>query len=112
MHSSITRRNALKTLAGAATLASLPAAARGADTPAPNGLNQSVCRWCFNKTPLDELCRQVKAIGLHSVELLGPEEWPVAIQHGLTCAVAMGHSTIPDGFNRVENHEQVQIDRA
>ena len=108
---SITRRRALQTLAGAAGLAAMPRpTASAADAPSAagaNGLKQSVCRWCFNKTPLDELCRQAKAIGLQSVELLGPDEWPVALQHGLTCAMAMGPSTIPDGFNRLENHEKL-----
>jgi hydroxypyruvate isomerase len=77
------------------------------DAPSASHVRQSVCRWCFNKTPLDELCRRARELGLQSVELLQPDEWPVAIQHGLTCAMAMGNSTIPDGFNRLENHEKL-----
>ena len=48
-------------------------------------------------------------LGIHSVELLEPEEWAVARRYGLTCA--MGYATVPDprtrltrGFNRVEHH--------
>jgi hydroxypyruvate isomerase len=50
-----------------------------------------------------------RELGLHSVELLEPNEWAIARAHGLTCA--MGYATVPDprtrltrGFNRVENH--------
>ncbi len=120
MTSPITRRTALRTIASAATLAALPRSAGAADAPQPastpspmpdsassSPLRQSVCRWCFRDTPLDELCRRAKELGLQSVELLQPDEWPVAIQHGLTCAMAMGHSTIPEGFNRIEHHEKL-----
>jgi hydroxypyruvate isomerase len=58
---------------------------------------------------VDELSRMARELGLHSVELLEPDEWAIARRHGLTCA--MGYATVPDprtrltrGFNRVENH--------
>jgi hydroxypyruvate isomerase len=46
-------------------------------------------------------------MGLQSIELLNPDEWPIVAQYGLTCAVAnaAGPGGIPRGFNRVENHE-------
>ena len=50
-----------------------------------------------------------RELGLDSVELLEPNEWAVARQYGLGCAV--GYATVPDprtrltsGFNRTENH--------
>lgn len=59
--------------------------------------------------PLGELCKNAKEIGLASVELLGPDEWPVAKSHGLTCAVATNvkSNPIPKGFNRVEHHDAI-----
>jgi hydroxypyruvate isomerase len=70
---------------------------------------QSVCRWPFSKFPLDEVAQRAKALGLASVELLEPEEWPVVRRHGLTCA--MGYATVPEpgtrltkGWNRVDHH--------
>ncbi len=45
-------------------------------------------------------------MGIESVELLNPDEWPVVRAHGLTCAMANGTTTIPKGFNRLENHAQ------
>ena len=70
-------------------------------------LKQSVCRWCYQSMPLDVLCRNVAAMGFSSVELLSESEWPVVKQFGLTCAVANGPSTIPVGFNRLDQHDRL-----
>ncbi len=73
-------------------------------------LKQSVCRWCYDKIPLDTLCKAAKEIGLASVELLDEDEWAVAKSHGLTCAVSNGPSTIPVGFNRRSEHDRLVKD--
>jgi hydroxypyruvate isomerase len=70
-------------------------------------LRHSVCRWCYRGIQLPELAAAAKAIGLESIELLGPEDWPVVRQLGLTCAMANGPSTIPEGINRVETHARL-----
>jgi hydroxypyruvate isomerase len=67
-------------------------------------LRQSVCRWCYPDLPLDALARAAADIGLASVELLDPPEWPVVQKYGLTCAMANGATTITAGLNRVEHH--------
>ena len=76
-------------------------------TPLAGRLKQSVCRWCYSKIPLEELCGAAKDIGLKSVELLGEKEWGVPKQFGLTCAMANGPSTIPVGFNRPNEHDRL-----
>jgi hydroxypyruvate isomerase len=94
----------------AASLGSAEATARSSsERPAKlNGrLKQSVCRWCYGKMPLEDLCKAAAAMGLRSVELLGEKEWSVPKQHGLMCAMANGPCTIPSGFNRVENHDRL-----
>ena len=118
-----TRRTALTTLAGAAgalTFADADAKEKDASTqasaasgttkskrPEQSRLGQSVCKWCYGGIPLDEFCREAKKIGLQSVELLGPNEWPTVKKHGLTCAVANGPGGIADGWNRIENHDRL-----
>lgn len=85
----------------------------GAMTFALKGrVNHSVCRWCYGGMKLEDLCREAAAIGLKSVELLGPDEWPVAKAAGLTCAVASNvrSNPIPKGFNRPENHDAIVKD--
>jgi len=71
-------------------------------------INHSVCRWCYNM-PLEDLAKNAAAIGLKSVELLNPDEWPVAQKHGLICAVANAVKSNPilKGFNRLENHDAI-----
>lgn len=80
-----------------------------ARSPLKGRIKHSVCRWCYGRMPLEELCKNAKEIGLVSVELLGPDEWPVAKAHGLTCAVATNvkANPIPKGFNRVEHHDAI-----
>ncbi|MGI9181197.1 MAG: hydroxypyruvate isomerase family protein [Longimicrobiaceae bacterium] len=85
------------------------AAQAAAGSAAEGALKQSVTRWPFGGMSVDELARGAKEIGLLSVELLEPEEWPVVQRHGLTCA--MGYAPVPDpstrltqGWNRTENH--------
>ena len=106
------RREFIATSA-AATIA-LPAAVTAQSTTAAPGsasrklkgrLKQSVCRWCYGKMSLDDLCKAAAEIGYQSVELLGEKEWDVPKKYGMTCAVANGPNPIPKGWNRVENHD-------
>jgi hydroxypyruvate isomerase len=73
--------------------------------PLKGRINQSVSRWCFAKIPLDQLCEFCKRLGIKSVELLGPKDWPIIKQYGLTCAMVSSGTPIEKGFNRRENHD-------
>jgi len=108
----ISRRTALVTLASAA--GAIAARARPAAPPTPSGslksgrLKQSFCRWPYARTPLPEVCRRAKQIGFAAIDLLYPEEWPVARDADLT--VSMGYASrrerfIATGFNDPANHE-------
>ena len=39
-------------------------------------LRQSVCRWCYSKIPLEDLCAASEADGPRSVDLLAPDDFP------------------------------------
>jgi len=117
MPEAITRRNVLRSFAGAAAIAALARSAHAAEekpaataatpltaTPAPTPIRHSVCKWCYNKIPLEDFAKAAEEIGLESVELLDPNDWPTVQKYGLTCALANGTTTIPSGFNRVEHH--------
>ncbi len=95
-------------LAAPAALATPATAARPAEDPPRVGkFRHSVCRWCYGGIPLDDLCASAKSMGIASVELLGEGEWATTEKHGLACAIANGPTTIPQGFNRVENHDRL-----
>jgi hydroxypyruvate isomerase len=117
METPIDRRTAVTVLAlGAAALTGVPATASQASSasklPLKGRLKHSACRWCYGNLSLEELCSGAAAIGMHSVELLGPEEWPIAKKHGLTCAVGspVKSNPINRGFNRVEHHDDIVRD--
>ncbi|HEV7358794.1 MAG TPA: TIM barrel protein [Steroidobacteraceae bacterium] len=108
----ISRRAALVTLASAA--GAIAAGARPAEPPTSSGnsrngrLKQSFCRWPYARTLLPDVCRRAKQIGFAAIDLLYPEEWPVARDAGLT--VSMGYASrrerfIATGFNDPANHE-------
>jgi hydroxypyruvate isomerase len=102
------RRTAMTATALAA--ASLTRRLSAADAAMKGRVNHSVCKWCYRDTSLEDLCRQSKEIGLQSIELLGPEDWPTLRKYGITCAMASGAVNkgiggIPKAFNRLEHHD-------
>jgi hydroxypyruvate isomerase len=105
------RREALKAGAALAAVASARAAAQEGGSVVKNGrLKQSVCRWCYAKIPFEDFCREVAAMGLTAIDLLGPEQWPIAAKHGLICSTGSpgkGGGTIPDGLNNVALHDAI-----
>jgi hydroxypyruvate isomerase len=68
-------------------------------------IKHSVCRWCYGGIKLDDLCRNAVAMGISSIEILSENDWPTVKKYGLTCAMPNGPGSIPDGWNRVENHD-------
>ena len=110
----MSRRSAVKGAAAAAATASLSQRLSAADTSSgmKGRVNHSVCKWCYASIPLEDLCKSAKDIGLQSIELLGPDDWPVLKRHGLTCAmttspVVDGIGGITKAFNRVEHHDKL-----
>jgi len=96
---------AATSLAGALLVPETLADAIRNDGKRNDNLKQSVCRWCYKDISLEDLARNSAHIGLKSVELLIPEEWPVVMKYGLTCAMGSGGDQITIGFNRKENHD-------
>ncbi len=116
MKNCISRRSLLRNLTGgtAAAAVALPRALSAAEaqpqaqTQLKGNINHSVCKWCYGKIPLEDLCKAAKAIGLKSIELLGPDQWPTLKKYGLTCAIAGGAGMgIARGFNRPELHDRL-----
>jgi len=117
MKTHLTRRSALAKITGAAaaltaTAASLSHRLTAADAAAGANLkgriNHSVCKWCYPKVSLEDLCVAGKEMGLQSIELLQIGDFPTLKQHGLICAMVSGvPGGITDGFNRLENHDKI-----
>ncbi|SEI94307.1 hydroxypyruvate isomerase [Dyadobacter koreensis] len=114
MKSTTNRRSALKKLVAGAGLSTLPLTVSQVFAASDNALgaelkgkiNHSVCKWCYSKIPLETFAQECQKIGLKSIELLGPEEWPILKKYGLTCALPNGAGMgIEKGFNDPANHD-------
>jgi hydroxypyruvate isomerase len=97
-----TRRGLFQTaaLAGAAGVAGRFAQAARDDSPpvAPEGrLNQSVCRWCYGKISLDDLCQAGKSMGLVGIDLQTAADFPTLKKYGLICTMTTSHP-LSDGL--------------
>ena len=111
MPTSISRRRAIQKMSLAAAAGATMPLGRGVKAASPARfnvvarINHSVAKWCYPNIALDEMAQAVKPMGITSIELLGPDDWPTLKKHGLTCAMANGAGGIEKGWNRVENHE-------
>jgi hydroxypyruvate isomerase len=90
-------------------------AAEKAAGVAKGRIQHSVCKWCYPKIPLEHLCAAAKNIGLESIELLDPPDFPTLKKYDLQCAMVsyptiegpggVKIGPIPKGFNRTEHHD-------
>jgi hydroxypyruvate isomerase len=100
----MTRRSILSTAATIAAATQLPVSA---DPGTAGRVKQSVARWCYSKTSLEDLCKNGAKIGLSGIDLVNHDEWPTVQKYGLVPAMTPGAGTIPDAWNRVENHDRL-----
>jgi hydroxypyruvate isomerase len=120
MSKNYSRRTVLKRMAGSAALlttsAILPSAAQAellkeqwrSEVKLKGNIKHSVCKWCYPNISLDDLCKAVKDMGMSSIELLGPEEWPTLKKYDLTCAMPWGaHKSLTRGFNDPSYHDEL-----
>jgi hydroxypyruvate isomerase len=75
-------------------------------------IKHSVCRWCYDKIKLDDLCAAGKEMGLVAIDLLNPPEFDTARKHGLICSMVSfptidGLGGITKAWNRVEHHDKL-----
>jgi hydroxypyruvate isomerase len=68
-------------------------------------INHSVCRWCYDSIPLEELCVGVKKIGFSAIDLVGPKDWPVLQKYGINSSMCNGAEiSLTKGWNHTEYH--------
>ncbi len=111
----ISRRAAIKTASVGTAAAMLGIASsqtvsaqQQADAPLKGYIKHSVSYWCYGNYPLEEFAKTCKEIGIQSIELLDPKDWPVVQKHGLTCAMAQGAGLgIDNGWNDPALHDKL-----
>ncbi len=116
MHSRSFIMNTGKYVAVTAAATALATRLAAADSAAQGAkINHSVCKWCYDKIPLEDLCIAGKEMGLKSIELLMPTDFATLQKHGLTCAMVTAPTAttaagvklggIERAFNRLEHHD-------
>jgi hydroxypyruvate isomerase len=77
--------------------------------PLLGNIKQSVCRWCFQDMPLEQLCIAAKEMGIKAIDLVGPADWPTLKKYGLDSPMCNGAEiNLTDGFNDLRFHAQLQ----
>src|SRR4030095_6691086 len=109
------RRSFLTSAGIAAAAAALAPRISCAEAALKGRINHSVCKWCYPKVALEDLCVAGKEMGLQSIELLQPADFATLKKHGLVCAMVSNPTAQgPDGkpvggieraWNRTEHHE-------
>ncbi|HTR77787.1 MAG TPA: hypothetical protein VMH39_06740, partial [Gemmatimonadaceae bacterium] len=119
MNTPISRRSALRQMAAGTVALSMAGLARSVEAagqvPGVSGkIRHSVCKWCYPKVALDDLCRHGRDMGLASIDLVQPEDFPTLQKYGLVSAMVsfptakVGDVTvgsIPRAWNRLEYHD-------
>src|SRR5579859_61161 len=107
------RKSAAYTAAAPAPLVS-PVAREESIMPGAlkGNVHHSLCRWCYSKVSLDDLCVAAKDMGLTAIDLLDPIDFPIVKKHDLVCSMvsfptAGDVGSIPKAFNHLEHHDQL-----
>ena len=73
-------------------------------------INQSACYGCFARQgyTAEQVIKEAAKLGYKSVEMLPREHWDLVKDNGLVIATISGHSSLPDGLNKKENHQRIE----
>ncbi len=106
----ITRRHMIQASAAIGTATALPAVA--AEGVAKNGrIKHSICSWCFTargeKWSFEKVCEVATSLGVPSVELAMPSDFPTLKKHGLVSAITSNGMGFPRGFNNLAHRDEL-----
>jgi len=116
MSAPLSRRSALKQLAGASALVAssslLSSRIEAAEAALPaemkHRVHHSVCKWCYPDISLDALCAQAAEIGLTGIDLVDTADIPTLQKYNLVSPMIWGiPGGITKGLNRLENHDAI-----
>jgi len=96
------------TMLGASVNAAQPLDTQSLDTQPLNTkkgrIKQSVCKWCFGKFSLDQMCQEAVKLGLVGIDLLTPADFATLKGYGLVCTMVSSHP-LTDGLCDEKFHD-------
>lgn len=73
-----------------------------------NNINHSACFWCYNPMPLDQFLGNLNDLGVKSIDLVGPEDWPLLKKHDIHASMCWGAGLgIENGWNDPKLHREL-----
>ncbi len=70
-----------------------------------NNINHSVCHWCFEDIPLEDFLKTLNELGIRSIDLIGPKDWPMLKKYNVHCAMCNGAEiSLTEGWNDPKYH--------
>ena len=76
-----------------------------------NNINHSVCRWCYDAIPMEEFLKNLNDLGIKSMDLTGPEDWPLMKKYAIHASMCWGAGKgITEGWNDPKLHEELIAD--
>lgn len=73
-----------------------------------NNINHSVCEWCFNDIPLEELLQTLNELGIKNIDLIGPKDWPLLHKYNINCSMCNGAEiSLTEGWNDPQYHPEL-----
>ncbi len=77
-------------------------------TKLKENINHSVCRWCYEKIPIEEFLQHLNQLGIKAMDLTGPEDWPLMKKYGIHASMCWGADMgIEVGWNDPKLHEEL-----
>ena len=71
-----------------------------------NNINHSVCYWCYGSIPLEEFLKSLNDLGIKSVDLIGPKDWPLLKKYNINSSMCNGAEiSLTEGWNDPKYHE-------
>ena len=72
-------------------------------------INHGVCAWSMRPLTLEELCMNIKKVGVGAIDLIGPNNWETLKKYDIHCSMCNGAELgIPNGFNDPKFHDQLE----
>lgn len=88
--------------------ANAQAAETNASPELKNNVNHSVCRWCYSSIPMEDFLKSLNTLGIKSMDLTGPEDWPLMKKYNIHASMCWGAGMgIEKGFNEPKYHEDL-----
>ncbi|MDX5340429.1 MAG: TIM barrel protein [Cyclobacteriaceae bacterium] len=77
--------------------------------PLKGNINHGVCAWSMRPLSLEQLCQNIKSVGVGAIDLIGPNNWETLKKYDIHCSMCNGAELgIPDGFNDPKFHDQLE----